>query len=201
MTPLTFLFVGRSGCGKGTQARLLSEYLQKLDGRNVYTLEGGSELRKYFEGTTYSSRLSRELNNKGELQPEFLSIWVWTGLLVNNLKEGEHLIVDGPGRRRRECETLDVAFDFYGREAPFIVHLDVSTDWSRTRMLARGRADDTEEAIARRLAWFEKETIPAMEFFRTNSKYRFVDINGEQPIEKVHQDIVTAVEDRLHGSR
>jgi ABC-type proline/glycine betaine transport system ATPase subunit len=28
-TPFSFVFIGRSGCGKGTQVALLQEYLQK----------------------------------------------------------------------------------------------------------------------------------------------------------------------------
>jgi len=47
--------------------------------------------------------------------------------------------------------------------------------------------------IERRLAWYEKDVIPTMKFFENNHDYRFLKINGEQEIEKVHQDIIEKI--------
>ncbi|MCE9643920.1 nucleoside monophosphate kinase [Candidatus Parcubacteria bacterium] len=201
MTPQTFLFMGRSGCGKGTQSKLLSGYLTAQDGRSVYHLEAGPEFRKFFAGEGYPHALSRKLNDVGELQPEFLSVSIWSKLLLENLKEDQHLIVDGAARRYHECGVLDSAFEFYGRETPFVVHVDVSREWSRARMLGRARSDDTMLPIERRLEWFETEVVPAMEFFRENPKYRFITVNGEQSIEAVHAEIVAAIAPHFtHGA-
>lgn len=193
MTPLTFLFMGRSGCGKGTQAELLSQYLTRQDGRSVYRLEAGPEFRKFFQGEGYPHALSRALNDLGELQPEFLSVSIWSRLLLENLKEDQHLIVDGAARRYHECGVLDSAFEFYSRAKPFVVHINVSPEWSRERMLGRARSDDKALPIERRLAWFESEVVPAMEFFRNNPKYHFLTVNGEQSIEAVHQEILAGI--------
>jgi adenylate kinase family enzyme len=75
------------------------------------------------------------------------------------------------------------------------VHLNVSRKWSDDRLLARGREDDrTLAKINKRLDWFEKDTMPAIEYFRESRFYKFIEVNGEQPIEKVHADIVSAYE-------
>ena len=41
-----------------------------------------------------------------------------------------------------------------------------------------------------RLDWFEKYTLPVVEYFKTNDRYTVLEINGEQTIEKVQTDIM-----------
>ena len=44
----SFIFMGRSGCGKGTQAKLLMEYLKKIDpARDIFYLETGAGVREF----------------------------------------------------------------------------------------------------------------------------------------------------------
>jgi adenylate kinase family enzyme len=114
-------------------------------------------------------------------------------MLVEELEEDMHLVFDGAPRSHSEAVLLSTAFQFYKREKPTVIFLDVSTKWAEERLLARGRQDDKALAkITKRLDWFEEDTWPAIEYFKTNSLYRFVEINGEQAIEKVHNDIVAA---------
>ncbi len=44
--------------------------------------------------------------------------------------------------------------------------------------------------IERRLDWYDNNVLPAIEFFRTKPEYTFIEINGEQSIEKTHSDIL-----------
>ena len=53
--------------------------------------------------------------------------------------------------------------------------------------------DINEEEIERRLTWFETDVIPAVEYFRSYSKYNFVELNGEQPVEEVRQELLLKV--------
>lgn len=194
MNPKTFVFIGRSGCGKGTQAKLLGDYLkEKTPEVPVFYMETGHVFRDFISRDSYSSNLAKEINEKGGLQPEFLAIWAWSHILVENLRGDEHLIIDGTPRKAREAAVLDSAFKFYKREKPFVIYINVSKDWSRERLLSRKRLDDTKADIEKRLEWFESEVMPAIDYFRGNEEYSFVDILGEQPIEAIHKELVAKI--------
>ena len=191
----TVIFIGRSGCGKGTQARLLKNYISSHDDKNRHILyvESGDGFRQFIRGDTFSSKLSKDAYEKDILQPDFLACWVWTNVLVEELKEDMHIVFDGVARSVEEAEILTSALEFYKREKPTVVYIDVSRDWSEKHLLARNRMDDTNiSKIDKRLDWFDENVLPAIEYFRKTPIYNFVDINGEQSIEKVHSDIVSA---------
>lgn len=192
MLPQNFIFIGRSGCGKGTQAKLLKEHLNKVDPRkNVFYLQTGAEFRKFIQKEGYTQNLSRKIYDEGALQPEFLSIYMWSHLLVENFKEDEHLIVDGTPRKFHEAGALHSIFDFYKREKPYLIFIKTGEQWAIDRLNDRGRFDDNSDDIKSRLGWYETEVLPAIGFYRNNFKYHFIEINGEQTIEKVHQDILS----------
>jgi len=194
MIPFTFLFMGRSGCGKGTQSKLLQAYLkERYPEEEVRSLEVGAEIRKYMEGESYTQDLSRKVYGEGSLQPAFISIHLWAGLLIKLLTGKEHLVIDGVARELLQAEALDSALDFYKRDSRFVIYVRVSGEWSKERLMSRARADDTEENIENRLKWFDTHVVPAIEFFQHNPRYHFIEVDGEQTIEKVHQDIVTGI--------
>ncbi len=198
MTPLTFIFFGRSGCGKGTQAELLKEYLKKRDPtRTTLTVETGKELRAFIDARAargnHTAQLVKGVLDRGGLLPEFLPIWIWTSYFVEHVKGDEHWILDGLSRRPSEAPVLDGAFKFYERETPFVILMEVSRKWSMERLLARGRHDDSEAEINKRLDWFDDNVLPTIEFFRHNADFRFITVNGERAIEEVHQELIKAV--------
>jgi len=195
MNEKTFIFLGRSGCGKGTQAELLKKYLaEKTPDVPCFHLEVGAKFREFIGRDTYTSGLSREVNARGGLQPEFLAIWAWSSVMIKQVKGGEHMIIDGTPRKLREACVLEKALEFYGRDDVHVIFLDVSRAWSRERMLSRKRADDNDKDIEARLDWYDKDVVPAVSYFRKNRHFSFHDIGGEQPAEKVHADIIAAIE-------
>ena len=192
----TFIFIGRSGCGKGTQAELLKKYLEENDAdkRPIFYLETGEQFRKLLSGDSYASRLAREVGERGELQPEFLAVAMWSEELLAKMTGGEHLIIDGSPRRLREAMVLDSAMSFFRRKSPVIVNIEVSKEWSRARLNGRKRRDDiNEEEVEKRLAWFDTDVRPAIDWFRSGPSYGVVDINGEQTIEEVHREILKKI--------
>jgi len=194
MNPQTIIFIGRSGCGKGTQAKLLIDYLKTRSPEwGLYYLESGAVFRRFIDGTSYAATLAKKIYEAGGLQPEFLAVWVWANLFIENIKGEEHLVIDGTPRKRREAAVLDTAFTFYRRESPQIIHIDVSRSWSTARLTDRKRPDDNPGDIDARLNWFESEVKPAIKFFRGNSYYKVHDINGEQPVEKVFEDLIASL--------
>jgi adenylate kinase len=192
MNSRAILFFGRSGCGKGTQAKLLTDFL-KSKGREVLYTETGSQLREFIKKENYASKIAGEILRDGKLIPVFLPIWIWTDILVKNFTGNQDLILDGLCRRPEESAALDSAFDFYKIERPNIILMNVSKEWSYTRMMERKRADDTPEKIQNRLAWYEKDVVPSVEYFRNKTEYNFIEINGEQTVENVHKDIIKAL--------
>ncbi|MDO8493229.1 MAG: nucleoside monophosphate kinase [bacterium] len=192
--PQTFIFIGKSGCGKGTQAALLAEYLNKNHPRKIFNIETGAEFRKFINGTTYSAQMAKEIQVAGERQPDFLAINMWGQLFINSLEEGEHIIADGCPRSKLEAMVLETAFRFYKRDKPFIVYLDVSVDSVTDRLLKRGRADDQTEVIKKRLKFFEDDVRPAVDFYAENFGYNFLRIDGEPSIEEIHADLIKKLE-------
>ena len=195
MSPQTFNFIGRSGCGKGTQAELLQKLLKEKDPTGeIFYLETGSHFREFIQGASYSNQVSAEVYKSGERQPDFVAIWIWADAIIKNLNATKHAVFDGITRSLAEAMTFSTALDFYHRKA-YVIHLNVSRKWSEDKLLARGRFDDkTKEGIDKRLDWFEKDTVPALDYFNVHPDYTFLDINGEQSIEKVHQDIAEKIQ-------
>jgi len=189
--PLTLLLTGRSGCGKGTQADLLRGYLEKNTEGSVLYVYAGDKMRELVEKeTSLTSKLAKEIMMSGKKQPDFLAVWSWSNELVSKLTEDANLIIDGSPRTAIEAKVLDEAFEFYKRENIKPILLEVSCEWASERLLARKRFDDTEERIKNRLEYFEKFVSPAIEYYEKESKNKLIRVNGEQSIEKVHEEIM-----------
>jgi len=189
MEKKAYILIGRSGCGKGTQSKLLIEQLEKQN-RKVFSVETGSKFREFIKGDTYSSKLAKEIGDRGELQPMFLALSLWATDLISNMKGDEDLLLDGMPRKKDQADVLHSVFGFYGYEKPKVIYVNVSREWSEARLLARGRGDDEVEKIKRRMDWFETDVMPVVDFYRDHREYDFLDINGEQTIEEVHQEIM-----------
>ncbi|MDP2651143.1 MAG: nucleoside monophosphate kinase [bacterium] len=195
----TVIFIGRSGCGKGTQADLLKEYIREHDAdkRHLLYVETGEHFRRLIRQDNYSAKLALEVHERDERQPDFLACSMWGKILIEELDENMHIIFDGAPRAIDEAHVLTTAMKFYKREKPTIIYLDVSRRWSEDRLLARRRMDDRGIAhIDKRLNWFDADTLPALEYFKSDPFYRVLEINGEQEIDKVHSDIVEAYSSR-----
>ena len=188
----TFIFIGRSGSGKGTQSLLLQKFLsKKYQDIPIVYIETGEYFRKYIKGSGYTWERAREVYDAGGRQPDFLAVWVWAQVFLEKLKKDQHLIFDGTPRSLGEAEMLHTALPFYERKNPIVVFLDASQEWSEERLRERGRTDDLDsKTIARRLSWYEKDVLPAINFYKGNSTYKFLHINAEQTPEEVHKEIL-----------
>ncbi len=193
MVPQTFIFFGRSGSGKGTQAQLLIDWLKAHDpSRKTLYIQTGQKGRDFAQQGNFSARLVQDVINHGQLFPAFIPIYFWTQVLVESIQEGtEHLVLDGLCRRPEEAPILDGAFQFYKRARPIVVVINVSEAWATKRLLERQRADDIPADIKNRLSWYDTQVVPAIKHFRDHSEYyKVVDLNGEQSIEAIHQALL-----------
>lgn len=196
--PQTFIFFGRSGCGKGTQLKLLREYLKKEDSnRKQFAFSTGDGFREFFNRETYASNIAKDITAKGMLQPLFLTISLWGNAFLNNLEEDDHLFIDGYPRRTEESEILDGALKFFKRENVIILDFIVSRETSKKRMLGRGRADDTENNTETRLDWYDKDVSPAINYLKNQPGYIYVDVDGEGSIENIQKEIIKKIKPYL----
>lgn len=194
MQPQTFVFFGIIGSGKGTQVDLLREYLKdrKIVSDILYT-STGAEFRKVIESGSYTGQIIKETLEKGFLQPNFITTSLFTNLLISGMKEGTCLIADGYPRTIAQSESFEAMMEFYKRKNIKIIYIELSREEAMKRNLLRGRADDTPEGIEQRFNEYVNNVIPSMNYFKGKENYTIHTINGEQTIEKVHQDIIKAL--------
>ncbi len=192
-TPKTILFYGMSGAGKGTQAKLLIEKLRK--DRATHFIEVGQMLRDYAKKhDTYGAQTVRETINAGGLVPPAVSSHLWSGVLLNEINANDNVVIDGAARSVPEAKLLNDMLSWMKREYTiFILEVDAQTALQRAIARGENRADDTQEAMEKRLEWFKNDTMPAIEYMESQGAtvHR---IDGSKSIEEVHTDIITKLD-------
>ncbi len=198
----TIIFIGRSGAGKGTQSLLLLDFLQKQIGGGSIYVETGKYFRELITHDDLTAQLAKDIYMNGERHPDFLATNLWSNALRTEYTGAEHIVFDGAPRSRLEAEMIEGAFWFYDRynisryAKPIVLFLDVSAKWSQERLKSRGRVDEMrQDQIDSRTHYFETEVVPAIQYLKENSKFRFIHINGEQTIEEVHTAILKEITD------
>jgi adenylate kinase family enzyme len=192
-----FIFIGRSGCGKGTQAELLKTYLENKnqstnESTKVLHITTGGGFRDFVNNGTLSASLAKNINDAGGLQPEFLAIWNWSNIFINTLTGNETVMLDGAPRRLIEVTALHSAIDFYNYKNVTVIYLDVTEGWAIEKLVARGREDDsTSDEIQKKMDWFKADILPVVDWYKNDPEYKFLHINGERSIDDIHADILS----------
>ena len=192
MEPVTVLFFGSQGAGKGTQVKMLVEYLKSKSDRGVIQIDMGHELRGLRDTGTFAGKFTGEVIDAGGLMPDFMPIFLQTKKIVDNLTGGEHIIADGLARATDQTKGYDDMMTFFKRDNFQIVNLEITDDIAVARLLARGRNDDTEEAIRRRLAWTKTSVMPQLELLRSRGRTVHT-IDGSPDVETIHKNILSAL--------
>jgi len=194
--PITALFYGVSGAGKGTQAELLTKYLELEAPSTTPALyiETGEALRGFIRTEGHTQRLVGEYLSQGKLLPSFMPIYVWTTVLVEQFGGTEHVVLDGLARHVMEVPILDAALTFYGRSNYHVFVLDISDDVAldRLRLRARGDDKDNEAGMKSKITWYRENVVPCINAFEDMGRMVH-HINGEQSIEAIHQDILAVL--------
>lgn len=193
----TYIFIGRSGCGKGTQVEKLAEYLTEKGVISAdqpwLRIETGARFRQIVETGGYTAQKLKEGLENGDRLPDNFAIWTWTGFLFDKYTGTEHIFCDGCPRSLVEAKALDLLFKFYKREEINVFYIDISREEAKVRLLKRGRADDQPGDIDNRLDWFDRDVLPAVEYYEHNPDYHFHRINGEQSVEAVHEELLSSL--------
>jgi len=189
----TFVFFGQVGSGKGTQVKLLIDFLKTKDTKESVYAGTGDSFRKLIETEGYTSNIVKYILLRGELQPDFLTTSLFTNILINSLNEEKHLFADGYPRTIAQSQSFEAMMKFYKRENIKIIYIEVGKEEALKRNLLRGRHDDTEEGLAKRFNEYVNNVVPAMDYFKDKEGYEIYTINGEQSVEDVHKDIIKAL--------
>jgi adenylate kinase len=159
------IMLGGPGSGKSTY----TEYLVKeYDITHVYP---GDMLRKEVEKGSEIGKIAKSIIDRGEFVPNDIVL----ELIKNKVEQSpKGYVLDGWPRYMQQVEDMEkneIGYDY-------AVFLDVSREEVLRRLLARGRADDTEEIIGNRIELYKKETGPVIEYLR--KKPGFLEIKAEK---------------------
>ena len=189
MAAVHLVILGRQGSGKGTQAARLVEAYSPI---HVST---GDMLRTAVAAGTGLGREAGALMDAGDLVGDDLI----NGIVAERLAQpdvAEHgFLLDGYPRTPDQAVAMEGFLSEAGTTLDGAVNLDVPVDEVTARMMARGRADDTEEAIRRRLDLYESETAPLLAWFADHGLLDVVDGMGDEDV--VFGRLSAAIDARL----
>lgn len=193
MEAQTFVFFGQVGSGKGTQVKLLMDFLREKSGKEAVYAGSGEGFRQLVSSENYAGNLIKDTMNSGVLVADFLVNAIVTNILVFSLTPDKNLFFDGYPRTVAQSEVFTEMMKFFKRDEIKIIYIKLSKEEAMKRNLLRGRHDDTEEGLAKRFNEYANNVVPAMDYFKDKENYKIYTIDGEQSIENVHQDIIKAL--------
>mgnify|MGYP001546176358 CR=1 FL=1 len=178
---MRLIVFGRQGAGKGTQCQKLSAHL------GVPHISTGDMLRAAVEEGTEVGKTAETYLKGGHLVPDdVMADVVAERLAKEDARQG--FLLDGFPRTLPQAEAL---LEILDGSVDAVVNLDVSLPVVRQRMIERNREDDTPEAIDTRLAAYEADTVPVMEFFERRGE--LVTVDGEGGIDEIFARLTTAL--------
>lgn len=201
-----YVIMGPQGCGKGTQARKLKEYL------DITHINVGEIFRWHVQSHTKVGARVKRIVAAGEL--------VGDDLVEETVRWrlGQHdwnygFILDGFPRNAAQTQFFLESYD-----VDAVIYVDIADSVVQQRVLSRrlcsecgldynlishrpaadsecdvcggalvSRPDDTPEVLAERLQNYHSKTKPVLELFR--KKELVVSIDGSQDADAVHQEI------------
>ena len=185
---MRLLIIGPQGAGKGTQAGLLAQAY------GIPHVSTGDLFRVNITGGTELGRKVQEYLNSGALVPDEVT----QDMVVDRIEQQDAqagFLLDGFPRNPAQATWLEQLLKDRGSPIDVVLLLQAPDEVLIGRMMARGRDDDTEEAIAKRLAIYHSETEPLVEFYAD----RLVAVDGVGEIEQVQQRIRSAIDAKLAG--
>lgn len=149
------IMIGGPGSGKSTYSEIIT---RKLNIPHIYT---GDMMRKLAKQDTPDGRKVKDLLAQGKFAP--------LDIVINAVKDRvskpdaqKGYVFDGFPRNVEQAERMEEE----GIEYDYVVNLVVSEEEIIKRLTARGREDDKPEIIKKRLAVYEKETRPLLDYYK-----------------------------------
>jgi adenylate kinase len=202
------MLVGIQGSGKGTQARKILEKYPE-----AYVLfEMGGELRKFIQTDNPEALEAKSYMDQGLKVPTHSIVAMAEIFLQNNA--GKRIIMDGVIRSTDQDEAIGHLFGNFD-----VVYLELDEDTAVARLCGRRidpvtqetfpasftgetnpktgnalvtRADDTEEAIRKRIAWSISDTLPLINTWESHG-HKIVRIDASQSEEVIFEELMNNI--------
>jgi len=199
------ILIGKQGCGKGTQAKILAEKF----GFKIF--ETGGELRAIAQQDSDLGREVKDITTRGDLVPNEIVMRIVANFL-EKLEGDVPVIFDGIPRSEEQRQTLEQLLTEKNREFR-VLEITLSNDAALARLSIRAkcnacganfgskddvcpvcgstdisrRADDNPASILKRLENFENFTAPLLKIWAEQG--RVVSVDGEQSVDAVTEQI------------
>jgi len=182
-------FIGREGSGKSTQAHELAKYLNKP---YISTGDILRDLAKKDSGVWGDA--CREMFEKSV----YLDGQMLIDILVDRLSKDDcrnGFILDGGLRTLKETIIFKDMLVTAGRDYPLtVLHLRLpgwqSIDRLVTGESARGRSDDTIDAVLARLGKYQYQLVERLNIIKSTNGWQILNINALSEQQSVFDEII-----------
>ncbi len=164
------VFLGPPGAGKGTQADLLCA------NNKIAHLSTGDMLRAEVEAGSVLGKEAELVMNRGDLVSDELVLSIVEKTL-NNQNNGGWLL-DGFPRNVVQAKALELLLTKLQQPIDAAILLELDDEDLIARLLARGRSDDTETVIRKRLVVYREKTEPLVEFYKQQGLLSKIQASG-----------------------
>jgi len=179
------LFIGPPGAGKGTQAGKVAARL------GIPHVSTGEMFRDHVARGTELGRQVDAIMAAGDYVPDEITVAMLEERIAQDDAQNG-FILDGFPRTAAQVISLDQLLGERGLDT--VVVIDVDEDELVDRLLARGRADDTEETIRNRFKIYVEQTQPLIDTYDDRSLT--VEVDGTGDVEEVTERILSAIGER-----
>jgi adenylate kinase len=152
------VLLGPPGAGKGTQAAILSEKL------GVPHISTGDLFRANIGQQTALGLEAKKYLDAGDLVPSEIT----NNMVRARVSEPDAVngfLLDGFPRTVDQAQALEGILGELNAKLDGVLAFEVDDDVVVERMLARGRADDTEDVIRNRMRVYREETAPLLDHY------------------------------------
>ncbi len=180
------IFFGPPGAGKGTQAKLISNFL------NICHLSTGDILRqKLLDNDNLANQL-KKIMSAGNLVSDDILNSIVASRLKNEANNG--FILDGYPRTLHQADFLDNFLIETSNSIDFIFNIQINFKTLKNRILKRyseeSRDDDNIDVIETRYNEYLNSTQKVSDYYRDNNFKIFHEINGSLQIEEITNKII-----------
>ena len=181
------LMFGPPGSGKGTQAAILAERFE------IPAISTGDMLREAVaEGSELGRRVESTVSAGQLVDDDTMGSVVRRRLDREDAREG--FLLDGYPRTIPQAETLDEILEDRGWDLTAVVFLEVPEDVLVDRALGRGREDDSEAVIRKRIEVYREKTEPVIGYY--DDRDVICRIDGDRSVEAITDEITEVLEER-----
>lgn len=178
------VFLGPPNSGKGTQATRLAEAL------GIPAISTGEMLRAAVASGSALGRRVEDVMNSGKLvNDELMAELVKDRLAQEDALNG--FLLDGYPRTLPQVATLDGILAEASQALDHVVMIDAPREVLIARAILRGRVDDTEDVVRKRLVEYDEKTAPLVGHYRQQGLLREVD--GNQEMDAVERAVLESV--------